>query len=366
MTEHSTISPSLIANSPAAVELIDFVQAHSCDWSHQPDPGGEQWGIHLQDTPPHNRLLGPVFERGDTCGVLLRKGETVVSWGDTTRADMTFSVTKTYLALTAGVAFDRGLIQDLDEPVAASVRGIGFDDAHNRLVTWRHLLHFTSEWEGSCFGVPDQVDRYRAVGMHPVAELGNKGDARPLRAPGTYWEYNDVRINQFALALMHLFKQPLPDVFAEAVMTPLQCSDSWRWHGYDNSWVTIDGRSLQSVPGGGHWGGGMVISVDDQARVARMLLQDGRHAGRQIVSNQWIDLMKTPCQIAPHYGFFTWLNTGHCVSQSVSEHSFFAMGIGGQVIWHDPTRAVVAVLRWIDSEQLEPILVRLQSLLSSG
>ena len=45
------------------------------------------------------------------------------------RADQTFSVAKTYLALLAGVANARGLLPDVDEPVVARVPGIGFDSA---------------------------------------------------------------------------------------------------------------------------------------------------------------------------------------------------------------------------------------------
>ena len=134
--------------------LIKYIEDHQCDWSMEPDPTGEQWGIHLQDDPPHNRLLGPVFERGKTCGVIVSHGKTLCSWGDTSRADMTFSVTKTCLALVAGIAYDQGLLPPLDQPIAQRLPGIGFDNQHNRCITWRQMLQFTSEWQGSCFGIP--------------------------------------------------------------------------------------------------------------------------------------------------------------------------------------------------------------------
>ena len=54
---------------------------------------------------------------------------------------------------------------------------------------------------------------------------GKKGDPRPLQEPGTYWEYNDVRINQLSLALLHLFQRPLPEVFREAIMRPIGASE---------------------------------------------------------------------------------------------------------------------------------------------
>ena len=41
----------------------------------------------------------------------------VAEWGDTAQVDLTFSVAKSYLSILAGLAWDRGLIRDLDEPV---------------------------------------------------------------------------------------------------------------------------------------------------------------------------------------------------------------------------------------------------------
>jgi hypothetical protein len=104
---------------------------------------------------------------------------------------------------------------------------------------------------------------------------GPKGGARPLQAPGTYWEYNDVRINQLSLALLHLFGRPLPEVFRDAVLQPLGAQDASAWEPYDDAWLEVDGRRVQSVPGGTHWGGGVSISARDQARLAQLVLQGG-------------------------------------------------------------------------------------------
>ena len=38
---------------------------------------------------------------------------------------------KMYLALLAGIAQDRGLLPDVDEPVHVRLPGTGFDDEHN-------------------------------------------------------------------------------------------------------------------------------------------------------------------------------------------------------------------------------------------
>jgi len=41
----------------------------------------------------------------------------------------------------------------------------------------------------------------------------------------------------------------------------------------------LDGKRMQSVPGGTHWGGGVSISARDQARVGQLLLDGGVHDG---------------------------------------------------------------------------------------
>ncbi|MCU0924390.1 MAG: beta-lactamase family protein, partial [Burkholderiaceae bacterium] len=187
-------------------------------WPRDPAADPAHWGVHHEDPPPYNVLRGPVHARGPVSGVVWQHGQEIAAWGEPDRAELTFSVAKTYLAVLAGVAQAQGLLPDADEPVIERVHGIGFESAHNRPITWTMLLQQTSEWEGSCFGLPDTVDRNRKVGFDPHPPTGRKGDARPLQAPGTYWEYNDVRINQLSLALLHLFGAPLPEVFGDQVM----------------------------------------------------------------------------------------------------------------------------------------------------
>lgn len=344
-------------------EVVQFAQAHECAWSRDPAIDPANWGIHHVDTPPHNRLLGPVAARGPVSGLVQVGSEIRCRWGEPERADFTFSVAKTYLALLAGVAYREGLIDDPAQPVVETVPGIGFDDGSARLVTWEHLLQQTSEWGGTCFGVPDQVDRYRRTGFQPPPAPGEatgpKGGARPLGTPGSFWEYNDVRINQLSLALLHVFREPLPVVFGRELMQPIGASTDWRWHGYDNSWVEVDGRRLQSVPGGTHWGGGLQIGAQDQLRLARLMLQQGRHGDTALLNADWMARMLAPCPIADFYGYLTWLNTGRRMMPSASAESFFAIGAGGAIVWHDPATDITAVFRWLDADAADGLIARI-------
>jgi CubicO group peptidase (beta-lactamase class C family) len=310
--------------------------------------------LHLEsgffEPPPHNAILGPIRPRGPANGLVLRRGWKVAEWGETDQVDFTFSAAKSYLSLLAGIAVADGLIPDLDDPVRATVKDGGFDPPQNRPITWRHLLQNTSEWDGELFGKPASIDYGRNLGLEGKAR---KGEPRTLHAPGTHWEYNDVRVNRLSLALLRCFRRPLPEVFAERIMQPIGASQDWSWLGYHNARVVVDGRELVSVPGGSHWGGGVLIHAQDQARLGLLMLNRGNWNGRQIIPEKWIALSLEPCPVKPVYGLLWWLNTGHGRYASAPERSFFASGAGGNLTWVDPDHDLVAVLRWTDPSAID-------------
>ena len=341
-----------------------FPPPHAADWERAEAPrfaaaagfaaeNETPWGRDLaieiprqfEEEPPANEVLGPVRPRGGPNGLVLRGGRIVAEWGDTGRVDQTFSVAKSYLSILAGLAFDRGLIGDVHEPVGKTVGDGGFDPPHNSKVTWHHLLQQTSEWEGTLWGKPDLIDRNRVAGGAPP-RAARKGTHRDLAAPGGFWEYNDVRVNRLSLALLRLWRRPLPDVFRELVMDPIGASADWQWRGYRNSIVEIDGRPVESVAGGSHWGGGMFIHARDQARIGLMMANGGVWGPRRILSRDWIDRGRVPCPLNRSYGYLWWLNIGRQRYPSAPESSYCAVGAGGNLTWVDPDHDIVAVLRW--------------------
>lgn len=275
----------------------------------------------------HPEIIGPVKERGEINGLVLRHGYIVAEFGDTARADMTFSASKSFLSAVAGLTFDRGMIRDVNDPVGKYIKDGGFDSPHNAQITWQHLLQQTSEWDGWLWEKPSTIDEPKG---HILAE------------PGTFWNYNDVRVNRLSLALLRLWKRPLPEVLKARVMDPIGASKTWVWNGYRNSEVVIDGRKMNSVSGGGHWGGGFFISTRDMARFGYLFLRQGKWKNRQLVSDKWVELSTTPASIKEDYGFLWWLKKW----PGAKKTTFAARGAGGNVIWVDPDHDLVVVLRW--------------------
>ncbi len=303
---------------------------------------------------PNDRPLGPLKSRGSPSGVVVRHGRLVGQYGGVVRPEVTFSVSKSYLSALAGIASRDGLIGDVDEPVSRSVTDGGFDSEHNRRITWRHLLQQTSEWEGELFGLPDWIDRGRQVSGPPAGREktigGSAGEAgkqyRSLTAPGTFWEYNDVRVNRTALALLRLFREPLPAVLRREIMDPISATDSWTWHGYRTSWVDVAGRDMESVSGGAHWGGGVWINTLDHARFGLLYLHQGQWGKRRILDEAWIAASTSPCDINPAYGYLWWLNANGSISSIADSAAFAARGAGGHIVFIWPSADIVIVLRW--------------------
>jgi CubicO group peptidase (beta-lactamase class C family) len=308
--------------------------------------------IGVSDEPLDSEVLGPVRPRKDPNGLILRHGYLAAEWGDTQRVDMSFSIAKSYLAVLAGIAHARGLIRDLDELVAATAIDEAFTSDHNRAVTWRHLLTQTSEWQGTLWDKPDSIDHNRDIGK---SELGyaQKGQARPLGPPGTFFEYNDVRVNRLSLSLLQRFRCALPDVLRAMIMDAVGASSEWQWYGYRNSWVDLDGHRLPSVPGGSHWGGGLWMSSRDHARFALLVHRDGTWGGQRLLDPSWSAEMRTPSAVNPQYGLLWWLNTGRQQFPSAPESCYAARGAGSNVIWIDPEHDLVAIVRWIDKASVD-------------
>lgn len=327
---------------------------------------------------PFGDGVGPHKTRGNQTGVILKDGYIIAEWGEPSRVDMTFSVTKSFLSATCGLAYDRGMIDDVNDPVWTYMAPVFVDDPtiginraerlgqpmvlepfetpHNRTISWDHLLRQTSDWEGSLWGKPEWADR-------PSGDP-SEWMTRKRHKAGTVYEYNDTRVNALALAATNIWRRPIQQVLKEYLMDPIGASASWRWMGYENSWIIIDGQRIQVPSGGGHWGGGIFINAFDQARFGYLTLHRGKWNGKQILSDEWVTKSLTPTAVKDDYGYMNWfLNTGKKALPSAPESAFYHLGAGTNMVYVDPVNNVVIVARWINRSAMDGIVKKLLSAL---
>lgn len=323
---------------------------------------------------PFGFPIGPMKERGPCSGLIIKNGYIVAEWGEPQRVDLTFSVAKSFLSSTVGLAVDQGLIANVDdkvypymapiipyEPTRISTNKADvlkqedvinlFGTEHNKKITWDQLLRQTSDWEGTLWGKPDWADRPQ----------GSSGEwlTRARNEPGKVYKYNDTRVNVLALAILNIWRKPLPAVLKEKIMDPIGASPSWRWTGYENSWIVLDGQMVQSVSGGSHFGGGLFINAYDQARFGYLTLRNGKWNDQQLISEAWIKMSRTPTPVQTGYGFMNYfLNNDKKLYPSAPAIAFAHIGAGTNMVYVDQENDLVIVARWIQNNALDGLIQR--------
>jgi len=329
------------ARKPADVGMDEALLAQAIEYAKTRDTTWGRDDYMADQVRTFGRPLGAVPPRhGPTNGVIVRHGYIVAEFGDTNVVEPTYSVAKSYLSTILGLTIDRGMIKRITDPVRDYVKDGGYDSPHNARITWEDHARQASEWEGTMFGKPSTF-----LGTE---EFGN-GQMKPrgIREPGTFYEYNDVRVNRLSLSLLRLWKRPLPEVLKTEIMDPIGASDTWKWLGYDNADVEVDGRTIKSVPGGTRWGAGLWMSSRDHTRFGLLISRKGNWNGRQLLSTSWIK--QATAQGGPpnsnDYGYLWWLNTKGG-NKGIPTTSFQAQGNGSNTIFIDPEHDLVIVWRW--------------------
>ncbi len=320
---------------------------------------------------PFGEIIGLTKPRGDMTGIVIKNGYIIAEWGEPFRVDMTHSVTKSFLTATIGLAFDRKLIPDLNSAVYREMAPISifdpskkygdasnfgkprflelFNSDHSKTITWKNLLTQSSDWEGTLWGKPDWADSPDRDASTWLTRKRNE--------PGTVFEYNDVRVNLLALCTLNIWRKPLPQALRENLMDEIGASATWRWHGYENSYVLIDGQIMQSVSGGGHWGGGMFISARDLARFGLLVERNGKWRDKQIISQEYLKMAETPSPADPTYGFMNfYINTNKKLYPSAPEGTIAFLGNGTNIVYIDRKNDLVVVARWIDNSKVDEFL----------
>jgi len=294
---------------------------------------------------PGFEIKGPTKSRQGPNGIIIKDGYIVGKWGDVNRVDMTFSVTKSYLSTVAGLAYQNGFFK-LNDKLKNYLKDGKFSSNHNRQITWHHLLNQSSQWKGNLFGTFDWADR-------PPRNLSiEELKTQKIPKPGKSYKYNDVRVNLLSFSLLNILKKPLPEILKEDIMDPIGASKTWRWFGYEKSKILIDGLMINSVSGGGHFGGGLFINSMDHARFGLLFLRNGMWNDKIILNPEWIELIQQPSENNESYGYMWWLNKGERKWDGLSENIFYGAGFGGNYLVIVPEYNLVIVVRWIDSSKI--------------
>ncbi len=317
--EQEGLDPALICGIGPRLEALKEAKAHGIDIAR------------------HGLLVYEHYFAGKDWRLGMPLGD--VNFDAATKHDVR-SISKSVTSLLVGIAFDRGLLTDLDAsvfsffPEYASLRTPEKDR-----ITLRHLLTMSSgfAWDENTVPFTDPANPYRQMRMAPVADYFVL--AQPLAAqPGEVFNYNTGTADLLGVILRKVSGKRL-DVFAkETLFDPLGIED-WDWDG-------SSGFNPAAASG-------LRLRPRDLAKIGQLVLQHGSWHGQQIVSSAWIDqsmashitgkglLFNGPEGISS-YGFLWWL--GRLPIDHPEHDLIAAAGNGGQRLYILPNQGLVVVV----------------------
>jgi CubicO group peptidase (beta-lactamase class C family) len=277
-------------------------------------------------------------ELDSTCLMVIHDGVVVSEWypdgygPDTVHTNL-FSITKSVTGTLVGIARDQDLLE-LDDEVADFIDlWVG---SPSDAVTVRNLVSndsgrfwsFESDYLNLMF-LPDQTEY--AVGLDQAV------------APGEFWEYNNSAVQTLEAVLEQATGEDV-DAFAQAnLFEPIGMT-----------------ATLASDPSGNTLTyQGMAATCPDLARLAYLMLREGRWNNKQVVPKAWVKQSTQPStDLNDAYGFLWWVNAqGTVVRPSFPNRDeyegklvpaspdklFLAAGAFGQMAAVDPESGYVVI-----------------------
>jgi CubicO group peptidase (beta-lactamase class C family) len=174
-----------------------------------------------------------------------------------------YSITKVFTGLAVGLAWDKGLIPSIDEPVSTWFPEIANDSQKGRLKL-RHLLQHTS----GIFTTQGSHDIY------PQRDFVKFALESPVDSPpGEEFKYNNRAINIASGIVRKVTGKPMDDLLVANLFQPLGITDyKFRHDRAGNTWA-MDGLELK---------------VSDLVKIGCLLADNGRWKDKQIISEKWL------------------------------------------------------------------------------
>ena len=185
-------------------------------------------------------------------------------WRSDDRVNL-YSVSKGVSALAAGIAIDDGILS-LDT-AAVDVLDVPEHGPGAEGVTLEHLLSMTSGIDFEWFG--DQEAHWPDLALEMLA--------RPSRGPGEHFQYSDAS-TYVAMRMLGAVVGDVREWLVPRLFQPLGIHNP-QWLRCPLGWIVA--------------GSGLELRTEELARIGRLLRDGGRFGDERIVTESWIDRMRS-------------------------------------------------------------------------
>jgi CubicO group peptidase (beta-lactamase class C family) len=229
------------------------------------------------------------------------------------------SASKSVLSLAVGIAVDRGLIRNVNQPIFDFFPELSdLRSAEKDRIQLVHVLTMSMglKWvEATPATGDDDNDEAR---MHMASDQCRYVLGLPVTAPaGQEFFYNTGALALVSAVLRKATGLPLDEFIRVNLFEPLGITHA-EWERYKGE---VDA------------GGGLHLRPRDMAKLGQLVLAGGRWNDRQVVSKEWIDISTTAKFKATDnqsYGYLWWLGRARLNGREIQWIG--ALGRGGQYI----------------------------------
>ena len=322
-------------------------------------------------TPAQDSALAGLFAPATTetrAVVVVQNGRIVAErygagYGPATRL-ISWSMAKSLTATLVGMLVDEERLK-LDAP-APVPQWAGDPRAK---ITLRQLLHMSAGLRHDELGVPDvqDADTNRALFSDRSDDMLAAAVAPPLvAAPGRKYEYSSLT----SIILAGIVQRAI----APAAADPAARRRAMREFLMLRLGPVMPSLICEFDAKGAMIGGSLChATARDWARFGQMHLDDGRFAGRQVVSPAWVAFTRTPAATNPSYGGHFWLNRADPAAKYQAlfpdqgpADTYSPVGHLGQYVTITPSKQLVVVrLGKTQDDRLGPVKAALGRLVNA-
>lgn len=284
-------------------------------------------------------LLEALNGKSKTQGVLIIKNDSIIYeryWGDFSSDQLAtvFSVSKSITSLMCGIAVDDGYIRSIDDDVTQYLPELKKKDPLWQKLTVRHLLNMQS---GLDFDDTYSLNLKGLKRLHAMARLNyGHNTMKQIRGlkfrkePGTEHRYESMTSQILGVVIERASGKRFAEYLSEKIWKPLQMESP--------ALVNIDSRKHDVA----HTFGGITLTMKDLAKIGRLYLNHGMWDGKRIVSEKWIS--QTTDYDTSNDGYhFNWYNLSSVGFSKPQYPGYYALGIGGQVLYVNPYKNLIIV-----------------------
>jgi CubicO group peptidase (beta-lactamase class C family) len=338
--------------------VLDYLTFRSRELQASPHP------FHFQRTPQDQKveaLLAPLeyapgrrvgnlerfFTRSATTSFLVIKDDALIyeRYFNGYQRDSvvtSFSMAKSFDSTLVGIAIDEGKMSSVHDPVTKYLPELAKRDPRFAQITIRDLLMMSAGLRyNEDAPYHDNDVTYHAADLRRAA-LENTAI---VDTPGKYWLYNNYHPLLVGMILERVTGLSVAAYLQEKLWGPLgmEYPGSWSINGDQNGLEKMEsGINARSI---------------DFAKLGRLMLNNGRWEGKQIVSPAWVEQATQPQEkpssyygddpffvsMGHYYKYFWW---GDKRPGGLSD--FHAVGNKGQYIYVSPQKRVIIVRNGFD------------------